>query len=67
MLFRSGNVLAIMPHPERAQDLGAMCRSIAGEWSERRVQLVAGHEAPGTDDGPGLELFRGLAQHLKGA
>ena len=60
-----GNVLAIMPHPERAQDLGAVCRSIAGEWAERRATLAAG--TPGSEDGPGLQLFRGLAQHLKGA
>ena len=25
-----GNVLAIMPHPERAQDIGAVSRAIAG-------------------------------------
>ncbi len=60
-----GNVLAIMPHPERAQDLGAVCRSIAGEWAERRTRLAAGN--PGPEDGPGLELFRGLAQYLKGS
>jgi phosphoribosylformylglycinamidine synthase len=32
----AGNVLALMPHPERAQDLGALSRAIGGEWRRRR-------------------------------
>ncbi len=60
-----GNVLAIMPHPERAQDLAGVCRSIAGEWAERRERHAAALNEPALDAGPGLELFRGLALHLK--
>lgn len=61
-----GNVLAIMPHPERAQQLGSVPRSIAGPWAARRNSALAA-AAPGvdvTDDGPGLALFAGLARHL---
>jgi phosphoribosylformylglycinamidine synthase len=61
-----GNVLAMMPHPERAQDLGAVCRSITGEWASRRARDLARCEDQRLDvGGPGLELFRGLASYLK--
>jgi hypothetical protein len=58
-------VLAIMPHPERAQDLGALGRALGGAWGERRDQALE----RGTRDapGPGLALFEGLARHLEGA
>ncbi len=72
-----GNVLALMPHPERAQDLGAIARDIAGPWGGRRDwalgQPAAGGaggtaEPPPLSDpdppGPGLALFAGLARHL---
>jgi phosphoribosylformylglycinamidine synthase len=57
-----GNVLALMPHPERAQDLGGLGRSVAGPWGERRDQALAAgdRDAPG----PGLLLFEGLRRHL---
>jgi phosphoribosylformylglycinamidine synthase subunit PurQ / glutaminase len=66
-----GNVLALMPHPERAVDLGAMARSVGGAWGARRDAAleaepraadVAGGTASG--DGPGLTIFRALARHL---
>ncbi|HEY6866155.1 MAG TPA: phosphoribosylformylglycinamidine synthase I [Candidatus Eisenbacteria bacterium] len=65
-----GNVLAIMPHPERAQDLGALCRGIGGAWGGRRDAWLEGGgggvavatEAGGR--GPGLAIFEGLARHL---
>jgi phosphoribosylformylglycinamidine synthase len=61
----AGNVLAIMPHPERAQDLGGLARGIGGPWAERRdAALERGEtDAPG----PGLLLFDGLRRHLEGA
>jgi len=60
----AGNVLAIMPHPERAQDLAGLWRGATGRWAEARRRLLAGFD--GTDGaGPGLEIFRGLAQHLE--
>jgi phosphoribosylformylglycinamidine synthase len=59
-----GNVLALMPHPERAQDLAGLARGIGGEWAARRDEARRrGDEAPG----PGLEIFRGLARHLENA
>jgi phosphoribosylformylglycinamidine (FGAM) synthase-like amidotransferase family enzyme len=56
----AGNVLAIMPHPERAQDLLALARSAGGRWAERREAALDGDG--GLDlPGPGLALFHGLA------
>jgi len=52
----AGNLLAMMPHPERAQDAGALSRSIVGEWG-----------AGGGGGGPGLALFEGLKRHLEEA
>ncbi len=60
----AGNVLAIMPHPERAQDLLAMSRSSGGNWGERREAALE-DEHEGAADGPGLALFRGLAAALE--
>ncbi len=60
----AGNVLAIMPHPERAQDLGGLWRGATGRWAEARRRLGAGFDGA-SDAGPGLELFRGLARHLE--
>ncbi|MBI5711251.1 MAG: phosphoribosylformylglycinamidine synthase I [Candidatus Eisenbacteria bacterium] len=36
----AGNVLAMMPHPERAQDLGQLSRAIGGAWGDRRDQAL---------------------------
>ena len=62
-----GNVLAILPHPERAQDLGAVPRPMVGRWSEARSRAfddgVGGAEAV-DEAGPGLGLFEGLRRHL---
>jgi len=59
---RRGNVLALMPHPERAQDLGGIARTVEGEWAERRNAALGRGDAEAA--GPGLELFVGLAAHL---
>ena len=59
-----GNVLAIMPHPERAQDLGGLSRAIGGPWADRRDQALASGQSDG--EGPGLALFHGLKRHLGG-
>jgi phosphoribosylformylglycinamidine synthase len=61
---RRGNVLALMPHPERALDLGQVSRAIGGEWGRRRDRASAAGDDSGFGDGPGLALFRGLAIHL---
>lgn len=58
-----GNVLALMPHPERAQDLGGIARTVGGEWGARRDAALG---AGGRDAaGPGLLLFEGLRRHLE--
>jgi phosphoribosylformylglycinamidine (FGAM) synthase-like amidotransferase family enzyme len=62
---RNGNVLAIMPHPERAQDLAGLWRGAEGVWAESRRRRLAGYEVDGA--GPGLTLFRGLVRYLEEA
>jgi phosphoribosylformylglycinamidine synthase len=59
----AGNVLAIMPHPERAQDLGAMPSGIVGAWADARVAARVRGERDA--EGPGMTLFAGLARHLE--
>lgn len=60
---RRGNVLAVMPHPERAQDLGGLSRAIGGPWAERRDEALGSHHLDA--EGPGLTLFHGLRRHLE--
>ncbi len=58
-----GNVMALMPHPERAQDLGALAWSVAGPWDERRRAAL---ERSNVDSpGPGLQLFESLRRYLE--
>lgn len=62
-----GNVLAMMPHPERVLDLGALARAVGGEWGARRdAALEQGGEAPFAPS-PGMNLFAGLRAHLEDA
>jgi phosphoribosylformylglycinamidine (FGAM) synthase-like amidotransferase family enzyme len=49
-----GNVLAVMPHPERALVRGQVARAIGGEW----------HAGDAYAAGPGAVLFAGLERHL---
>jgi phosphoribosylformylglycinamidine synthase len=62
----AGNVLALMPHPERALDLGQLGRTVAGEWGERRERACESGTVMGAS-GPGLLLFEGLRRHLEGS
>lgn len=57
-----GAALAMMPHPERAAWLWQLPPVLAGEWGGRRRGFRGGGllEEPG----PGMLLFRGLAQWL---
>jgi phosphoribosylformylglycinamidine synthase subunit PurQ / glutaminase len=68
MCNAAGNVLAIMPHPERACDLGALSRGVGGEWGDRldRALEQGGEDAPNLP-GPGFALFEGLGRHLREA
>jgi phosphoribosylformylglycinamidine synthase I len=64
----AGNVMAIMPHPERAQDLGQLARTVSGPWAERRDRMVQSGAADALDaPGPGLLLFSSLRRHLESA
>jgi phosphoribosylformylglycinamidine synthase subunit PurQ / glutaminase len=61
----AGNVLALMPHPERAQILAQIPEDLPGPWGERR--RAAWRRAGVLEgEGPGLFLFRALARALGG-
>jgi phosphoribosylformylglycinamidine synthase len=60
-----GNVLAMMPHPDRAQSLGALPPSVAGAWHARREEARMNGESPADLPGPGLLLFEGMRAHLE--
>ncbi len=59
----AGNVLALMPHPERADRLLHVPLDLPGPWGERR-RRARGDAAGLTAAGPGHGLFLGLAWHL---
>jgi len=60
-----GNVLALMPHPERAHLLAQVPEDLPGAWGDRR-RAARGAEAL-LGAGPGLFLFRALARALQEA
>ncbi len=60
---RAGNVLALMPHPERAQILAQVPEDLSGPWGDARRR--GGRTGDLSADGPGLALFRALARCLK--
>lgn len=62
-----GTVLALMPHPERVLDLGAIARTTGGEWGRRQREALARGDATALADAPGVGLFAGLAAHLEDA
>ncbi len=57
---KEGNVLAMMPHPERATWLRQVPEDIAGPWGERRSS-AAGHPELMEDEGPARAFFAALA------
>ncbi len=61
-----GTVLAVMPHPERALELGQVARSVGGAWGARRDEAAARGAVAG-EPGPGRLLFEGLRRHLEDA
>lgn len=60
---RAGNVLAFMPHPERANALKHVPLDLPGPWGDARRRAVGSFEAL-EGDGPGAFLFRSLAARL---
>jgi phosphoribosylformylglycinamidine synthase len=63
LMNTTGNVLAMMPHPERAFWLWQVPPALPGSWGIRRRKM--GH-APGiaSEHGPGEAFFRSLAVNL---
>ena len=59
----AGNVLALMPHPERADRLMHVPLDLPGPWGDRR-RRARGDSAAMTAAGPGHGLFLGLAWRL---
>lgn len=55
-----GNVLAMMPHPERAFWMWQVPHAVQGEWGRARARLD-GTPALRTAHGPGSLFFHGLA------
>lgn len=62
-----GNVLAMMPHPERVLDVGALARSVGGEWGARQREALAQGGGTAVADAPGTALFDGLRRGLERA
>lgn len=62
----AGNVLAVMPHPERASWLWQLPRELEGSWGEKRRAYDGKTRGlnPLSEAGPGRKLFRSLAAHL---
>lgn len=56
----AGNVLAMMPHPERATWLRQVPEDCAGPWGRRRTRAV-GDIAGLEDEGPGRRFFASIA------
>jgi len=59
-----GNVLAFMPHPERAAFLRQVPETAAGEWGDRRRE-ASRRRVLLDGPGPGFKIFQGLADYLR--
>jgi phosphoribosylformylglycinamidine synthase len=60
---REGNVLALMPHPERAAWVGQVAWAGTGAWKARKIAAwgsLAEMESPG----PGLRIFESMAAYI---
>lgn len=56
-----GQVLAFMPHPERASLLWQVPEDLPGPWGERR-RAAAGRAEALAEDGPGMVLLRAFGR-----
>ena len=59
-----GQVLAFMPHPERASLLWQVPEDLPGPWGERR-RAAAGRRDELASDGPGMVLLRAFSRLSK--
>jgi len=58
-----GNVLAVMPHPERASFLRQVPGELGGEWAEAKLAAWGDAEAM-SSAGPGLAVFQSMRDLL---
>ncbi len=58
---REGNVLAMMPHPERAAWMRQVPEDISGKWGRKRFK-AAGDFGQMEDEGPGRGFFASLLE-----
>ena len=56
-----GNVLAMMPHPERATWLRQVPEDLQGEWGGKRQRAVGSIDAMSAE-GPGRRIFASLLE-----
>lgn len=61
---KEGNVLALMPHPERAAWLGQVSSSGTGAWGRRKTGARGNLEAM-RGPGPGLKIFESMASYIR--
>lgn len=59
-----GNVLGMMPHPERSSFLRQVPMELGGQWG-RRKQAAWGDAAAMAGPGPGLVIFTSLAEAVR--
>jgi phosphoribosylformylglycinamidine synthase len=59
---QGGNVLALMPHPERAAWMHQVPRRVGGDWGRRRDRATAGEMFR---PGPGRGFFESLQRGLR--
>jgi phosphoribosylformylglycinamidine synthase I len=59
----AGNVVAMMPHPERATWLRQVPFDLPGPWSKTRSDIKAWKDAEGA--GPGLRIFRSIKLYIE--
>ncbi len=59
----AGNVVAMMPHPERCSWLYQVPETLAGEWGQRR-RAARGDRAMLTAPGPGAPVLRSICERL---
>jgi phosphoribosylformylglycinamidine synthase I len=60
---RTGNVAAVMPHPERAAWLRQVPFDLAGPWSETRSAVRTWKDLEGA--GPGVRILRSMKRYVE--
>ncbi len=59
-----GNVLAMMPHPERSSWLGQVPEELAGVWGMRRREATGNWQAL-RSEGPGMVVLKAMVEAAK--